>query len=86
MQIRLLNSNTLSPKTVTFKSVNLGANGFYNLAENEPALKNAKSIEIAYYNNMQPQSAINVYANFGQAYIFGSPNVIIGDLIIRYWI
>lgn len=47
----------------------------------------AKSIEIAYYSSINPVSAINVYGDFlKNTYVFGTPNVTIGGLRVKYFI
>lgn len=88
MQLRInkLNSKALIPKQVTCKDIiNLGDDGYYSLLKDSEELKNAKSIEIAYYVSIEPRAAISVYTGNGGTYVFGTPGTVISGLRIRYW-
>ena len=81
-----LNSKALIPKQVTCKdTIILGNDGYYPLHEELGELLNAKAIEIAYYNYLEPKAAISVYVGNGGAYVFGAPGTVISGLRIRYW-
>lgn len=81
-----LNSKALTPKQVTCKdTIILGDDGYYSLHKDFEELINAKAIEIAYYNSLEPKAAISVYVGNGGAYVFGTSNAVINGLRIRYW-
>lgn len=81
-----LNSKALTPKQVTCKdTIILGNDGYYSLLKDSEELKNAKSIEIAYYISIEPKAAISVYVGNGGAYVFGTSGTVINGLRIRYW-
>ena len=81
-----LNSKALIPKQVTCKdTIILGNDGYYPLHEELGELLNAKAIEIAYYNYLEPKAAISVYVGNGGAYVFGTAGTVINRLRIRYW-
>lgn len=74
------------PKQITFKDrIILWSDGYYPLHEEFGELLNAKAIEIAYYNYLEPKAAVSVYVGNGGAYVFGAPGTVIGGLRIRYW-
>ena len=82
----MLNSKALTPKQVTCKdTIILGNDGYYPLHEEFGELLNAKAIEIAYYNSLEPKAAISVYVGNGGAYVFGTSGAVINGLRIRYW-
>lgn len=84
--ISRLNSKALTPKQVTCKdTIILGNDGYYPLHEEFGELLNAKAIEIAYYNFLEPKAAISVYVGNGGAYVFGTSGTVISGLRIRYW-
>lgn len=55
------------------------------ISKDLPELGDAKSVEISYYDSIDPKTAISIYVGKGRAYVFGSPNTVIKGLRIRYW-
>lgn len=84
-----LNSKSFTPKYLYYDSITLNEEGFLligDTAKNDEITR-AKSIEIAYYSSITPQSAINVYGdNLKNCYVFGTPNTVIKGLKIKYFI
>lgn len=81
-----LNSKALTAKEIVAKSpITLTQDGYYCISQDLLELVGAKSVEISYYDSIDPKTAISIYAGKGKVYVFGSPNTVIKGLRIRYW-
>lgn len=80
-----LNSKALTTIDTQYESLTIPAGGYVSLAKDGLELNNIKMATIYYFSAIEPKTAITVYANGKNAYLFGTPGTTVKNLMIRYW-
>mgnify|MGYP001005885606 CR=1 FL=1 len=81
-----LNSNRLTAYARgTYNEIKINANGYASLAKNDIDLSECKFATMVNYTNINPKTAITIYASSQRAYIIGEPNAIIYGLEVDFW-
>ena len=81
-----LNSNRLTAYLQgTYDELKLNENGYASLVKANMDFSECKFATMAHYSNINPKTAITVYASPQRAFVFGEPNTTIYGLIVQFW-
>lgn len=82
----ILNSKRLAAYARgTYDELKLNANGYATLTKNDIDLSECKFATIVNYVNINPKTAITIYASSQRTYIFGEPGTTIYGLEVDFW-
>ena len=81
-----LNSNRLTAYARgMYNELKINANGYVSLAKDDIDLSECKFATMVNYANINPKTAITIYASSQRAYILGEPDTTIYRLEVDFW-
>lgn len=69
----------------TYDEVKINANGYASLAKDNIDLSECKFVTMVNYANINPKTAITIYASPQRAYVLGEPDTTIYGLEVDFW-
>ena len=81
-----LNSNRLTAYARgMYNELKINANGYVSLAKDDIDLSECKFATMVNYANINPKTAITIYASPHRAYVIGEPDTTIYRLEVDFW-
>lgn len=69
----------------TYDDLKINANGYVSLAKDDIDLSECKFATMVNYENINPKTAITIYASSQGAYVVGEPDTTIHRLEVDFW-